>query len=133
MAKAKTQERAAPICPHLNAPCIEHGCRRWAYLQGEDPTTGAKVGDWACTEEWTTKLLIEVSIATRQAGAAVESLRNVTAQLQQQQSQTLLGLMGDSAKLFSAINERLASLEQARDTGPRPVNANLIEDQQHHV
>lgn len=63
-------------CPLLKAPCMEHGCVWYTHILGRHPQTGAEVDEWGCAVLWLPILLIENAQQSRQAGAAVESLRN---------------------------------------------------------
>jgi len=51
-------------------------CHWYVQLRGNDPQTGKPIDEWGCSMAWLPVLLIEGSQQTRQAGAAIESLRN---------------------------------------------------------
>lgn len=68
------------LCPMMKGPCIEHQCRWYVSILGQNPQSGAMIDKWGCTIEFIPILLIENSQQQRQTGAAVESLRNVHAQ-----------------------------------------------------
>lgn len=65
-----------PLCPLLNKPCIEKQCQWFTHIRGMHPQTGADMDMEDCSIKWLPVLLIESSKETRQAAAAVESLRN---------------------------------------------------------
>jgi len=67
---------ADKTCPLLKGACIEHGCRWYIQVLGNNPQTGAPLDKWGCAVEWLPVLLIENSQQQRQTGAAVESFRN---------------------------------------------------------
>lgn len=75
--------RADPglVCPLHKKDVSEvcHTCPFWTQVRGFNPNTGAEVDDWRCAITWLPMLLIENAQQSRQAGAAVESLRNVVA------------------------------------------------------
>ena len=67
------------VCPlhkqDMSKVC--HKCPWWTRLQGKHPNSGDAVDEWGCAVSWLPMLLCENSQQSRQAGAAVESLRNV--------------------------------------------------------
>jgi hypothetical protein len=52
-------------------------CNWYIQVRGSDPQTGKSIDEWGCSMAWLPTLLIEGSQQTRQAGAAIESLRNI--------------------------------------------------------
>src|ERR1700690_1856044 len=56
-----------------------HKCPWWTHLQGTNPNSGDKVNEWSCAISWLPMMLVENSQQTRQAGAAIETFRNVVA------------------------------------------------------
>lgn len=66
----------APMCPLIKADCMQDKCMFWVHLRGQHPQTGADMDMPDCSIKWLPVLLIENSKETRQAAAAVESLRN---------------------------------------------------------
>jgi len=73
-----------PMCPLLKGACIESGCMFWTHVRGTHPQTGAEMDMPDCAVKWLPVLLIENSKETRQAAAAVESLRNESITASQQ-------------------------------------------------
>ncbi|OZA06753.1 MAG: hypothetical protein B7X95_01365 [Methylophilaceae bacterium 17-44-8] len=65
-----------PICPLVKGECLKAGCTFWTNIQGQHPQTGAQMDMPDCAIKWLPVLLIENSKETRQAAAAVETLRN---------------------------------------------------------
>lgn len=63
-------------CPLLKTRCVEHRCRWYIQLLGNDPQTGERLNKWGCAVEWLPVLLIENSQQQRQTAAAVEAFRN---------------------------------------------------------
>lgn len=54
-----------------------HKCAWWIQIRGVHPQTGEPVSDeWGCSMAWLPVLVIETAQQSRQAGAAVESMRN---------------------------------------------------------
>lgn len=66
------------ICPFhkqdVSKTC--HKCPLWVKVHGRNPNTGEDVDDWRCSFAWLPMMLIENAQQSRQAGAAVESMRN---------------------------------------------------------
>jgi hypothetical protein len=63
-------------CPLLQKNCIEHKCAWFIRVAGTNKNTGQPVDDTGCAIAWMPVLMIETANETRQAGAAIESLRN---------------------------------------------------------
>lgn len=63
----------ARTCRDVLAEC---DCPKYVTIRGTDPQTGAPVDRAGCVDSFLPLLLIEGTQQTRQAGAAVESLRN---------------------------------------------------------
>lgn len=61
-----------------------HACPMWIKLRGANPNTGEEIDRWDCSFALLPLLLIENSQQTRQAGAAIESLRNETVRTTEQ-------------------------------------------------
>lgn len=72
-------------CPYtgFTKTCFDgvtkHNCPKWVHVVGMSPNTGQPVDAYDCTDRWLPALLIENAQQSRQTGAAVESLRNVVA------------------------------------------------------
>ena len=64
------------FCPLIKDPCRQLGCNWFIKLRGLDPNTGEEIDDYRCTMAWLPIMLLEGASQTRQAGAAIESLRN---------------------------------------------------------
>lgn len=64
------------ICPLIKKGCIEHRCKFFIHLIGNNPNTGQPVDKYDCAVAWLPILLVEGAQQTRQAGAAIESFRN---------------------------------------------------------
>lgn len=79
-----------PICPLLKSACIKAGCMFWTNIQGQHPQTAAQMDMPDCAIKWLPVLLIEGSKETRQAAAAVESLRNENVTTGQQMTNALM-------------------------------------------
>lgn len=74
-------------CPLLGMkPCAESQCSWWIEIRGKHPQTEEDMNHWGCSIAWMPILQIENSQQTRQAGAAVESLRNNVARAQERLS-----------------------------------------------
>lgn len=67
------------LCPFLKKSCVGHQCKMFVHLTGTNPQTGQPVDEFDCSLGWLPVLLVEGAKETRQAAAAVESLRNVVA------------------------------------------------------
>ena len=78
-------------CP-LGAECEKVGelagekvlfvCPWYQKLRGKDPQSDQEVDEWRCAIGWLPMLHVEHSMFERQTGAAVESLRNETVNVQ---------------------------------------------------
>lgn len=68
-------------------------------MRGNDPQTGQEIDEWDCTVSFLPMLILEASQQARQAGAAVESFRNVATEQNQQLQQNLL----EAQKIVPAI------------------------------
>lgn len=66
------------VCPLHKKDVAEvcHTCPFWTQIRGDNPNTGQPMDTWQCAIAWLPILLIENAQQSRQAGAAVESLRN---------------------------------------------------------
>lgn len=64
------------FCPLIEKNCIEGKCAWWMKLAGTNKNTGEAIEDWGCAVVWMPMLLVENANETRQAAAAVESMRN---------------------------------------------------------
>lgn len=66
------------ICPLHKKDTSEvcHKCPWWSRVVGKNPQSEEMIDDWRCAVALLPMLLIENAQQTRQAGAAVESLRN---------------------------------------------------------
>lgn len=64
------------LCPFLKKDCVGHQCKMYVHLTGTNPQTGLPVDEFDCSFSWLPVLLIEGAKETRQAAAAVESMRN---------------------------------------------------------
>jgi hypothetical protein len=63
----------------MKVNCIEHECKKFVNVIGENPQTGEIVNEWDCADTWVPILMIENSKQQRGTSAAVESLRNEVA------------------------------------------------------
>jgi len=70
------QLKTGTYCPLIKKDCIGLQCNWFIQIRGTNPNTGADVDEWGCSIAWLPHLLIENANQTRQAGAAVESMRN---------------------------------------------------------
>lgn len=66
------------ICPlhKKDVSKVCHTCPMWTQIRGANPNDGSAMDTWQCAIAWLPILMIENAQQTRQAGAAVESLRN---------------------------------------------------------
>jgi len=70
------QVKAGTFCPLIGKDCIELQCAWFTQVRGTNPNTGKEVDEWGCAVSWMPVLAIENAQQSRQAGAAVETLRN---------------------------------------------------------
>lgn len=63
----------ARTCREIVAECE---CPKFVSIKGIDPQSGVTVDRWGCVDTFLPMLLIENAQQTRQAGAAIESMRN---------------------------------------------------------
>ena len=80
------------ICPLLKGACVENRCQWWVQIRGKHPQTGVDIDMHDCAIKWLPVLMIETSKETRQAAAAVESLRNESVTASQQMANAILHL-----------------------------------------
>ena len=66
------------ICPlhKKDTSTVCHKCPWWTRVIGKNPQSEEMIDDWRCAIALLPMLLIEGAQQTRQAGAAVETLRN---------------------------------------------------------
>ena len=66
------------ICPlhKKDTSTVCHKCPWWTRVIGKNPQSDEMIDDWRCAIALLPMLLIEGAQQTRQAGAAVETLRN---------------------------------------------------------
>ena len=66
------------ICPlhKVDTSTVCHKCPWWTRVIGKNPQSEEMIDDWRCAVALLPMLLIENAQQSRQAGAAVESLRN---------------------------------------------------------
>lgn len=64
------------MCPFLNGPCIEHKCKMWVMLLGNNPQTGKELPEYDCSLAWLPILMVENQRASTGIQAATESFRN---------------------------------------------------------
>jgi hypothetical protein len=66
------------ICPlhRQDTSKVCHSCPWWSRVIGKDPQSEATLDEWRCAMALLPMLLIEGAQQTRQAAAAVETLRN---------------------------------------------------------
>ncbi len=84
----------ARSCREIVAEC---DCPKFVSIKGQNPQTGEVVDRWGCVDSFLPLLLIENAQQSRQTGAAIESLRNVVSNAQQDadsRRQELLRLVG---------------------------------------
>lgn len=84
-----------PLCPLLNKPCIETGCKFWTHVLGTNPQTGNPVDHYDCAITWLPVLLVSTAQEVRQGAAATESFRNETVT----RVDRLNNLLGSAAEL----------------------------------
>ena len=78
-------------CPLLKKKCIEHQCKFYVHLLGNDPQTGKGIDKFDCAMAFIPILLIEGAQQSRQAGAAIESFRNEMVQNNHTTHKIMLG------------------------------------------
>ena len=66
----------AKMCPLLKGDCVEHGCKFYVHLIGNNPQTGAPEDKFDCTFAFLPILLIENSQMQRQTHGELNSFRN---------------------------------------------------------
>jgi len=86
-------------CPLVGGPCKKWECKWWIQLRGNHPQTGEPIDEWDCSITMLPMLIIEASSQARQAGAAVESFRNVS----YEQTQELTKVMVQAQEIVPAI------------------------------
>ena len=89
------------LCPLLKSPCIGDQCMFATTVRGTHPQTGEEIDQSGCAVAFLPVLLIENAKASHQTGAALESLRNATANNHDQ----LISLMCQNAGIIEAPNK----------------------------
>lgn len=84
------QLKPGTFCPLIGKDCIGLQCAWFTQVRGVNPNTGEDVDEWGCAVAWGPMLLIENAQQSRQAGAAVESLRNEMVTSQEQNRAVLM-------------------------------------------
>lgn len=84
------QLKTGTYCPLLKKDCIGLQCNWFIQIRGTNPNTGADVDEWGCSIAWLPHLLIENANQTRQAGAAVESMRNESVRMAEKTVRAIL-------------------------------------------
>lgn len=79
------------LCPLLQKACIEHQCKFFIHLLGNDPQTAKPLDKFDCAMAFIPILLIEGAQQSRQAGAAIESFRNEMVRGNQETQRLLIG------------------------------------------
>ena len=69
------------FCPLVQGPCKQLECTWFTQIRGTNPNSGEPVDEWGCAISWLPVLLIENSQMQRHTGAAVESFRNESVDL----------------------------------------------------
>jgi len=79
---AKNNDRKK--CPYTGFAknCVAEKCPKYVVLDGKNPQTGEVVKEEACADTWVPVLIVENTRALSELGAAVESYRNETRNLQ---------------------------------------------------
>lgn len=82
MESEKPRAKSDLHCPFLGKPMktVCHKCALWIKIVGKDPQSMQQYDSWDCSIAWLPVLLVENAQQSRQAGAAVESLRNEMAE-----------------------------------------------------
>ncbi len=99
------------------APCIEHRCRWYIQLIGTNPQTGEQRAEWGCAVEFLPILLIENAKETRQAAAATEAARNVSAGVAASVAELAREVRESTAR--TVAGEVLGELGEQRRLAPR--------------
>ena len=93
------------FCPLMQKQCIEMKCAWFTKLAGTNKNTGEMIDDWGCAVAWLPVLLVENSGETRQAAAAVESLRNENVRGQDATRAALLRMAVDLPPLIGGPDD----------------------------
>tara|TARA_B100000287_G_scaffold418139_1_gene454723 strand:- start:7413 stop:7742 length:330 start_codon:yes stop_codon:yes gene_type:complete len=93
------QLKSGNFCPLVGKDCIQFECKFWNQIKGTNPQTGQEIDEWECTISMLPFLILEASQQARQAGAAVESFRNVSVE----QTKQLTEVMVQAQEIVPAI------------------------------
>ena len=100
-------------CPLNNfEPCKQLDCAWFIQLRGTNPNTGKDVDEWGCAIAWQPILAIEGAQQMRQAGAAVESLRNESVKANQQNLMALYDIASVNPPTKILINDDSENLNE---------------------
>jgi hypothetical protein len=98
-------------CPLLKKDCIETKCAWYGQVRGTNPNTGQDVDTWECVINLLPMLLIENSHKQAQTGAAVESFRNESLNVQKQSVMMMAqALQGEASYPQNVIEEAKVKL-----------------------
>lgn len=67
---------ASKYCPLIKEDCIEHRCKFYIHVQGQDPQTSKTVDHWDCAVAWMPTILLDSSAKIQQTNASIQSFRN---------------------------------------------------------
>jgi len=86
----------ARSCREILAEC---DCPKFVSIKGADPQTGAIIDRSGCVDSFLPLLLMEGAQQTRQAGAAIDALRNEIAKTNDEVKQRLHAFLGGPSTL----------------------------------
>lgn len=87
------------LCPLIQKPCIEHGCKFYIHLLGSDPQNpGGTVDKFDCAIAFLPILLIENANVTRMGNASTDKVANEIRGLRDNPIQIMLPPLKDQLK-----------------------------------
>jgi len=102
----KTEMRDGELCPLLKKECARHQCAWFLRLSGLDPQSGETQDKYMCAIVAQVIVVLEGNKETRQAAAAVESLRNVQAKAGERVGEALENFKQPRAVIGHATTDR---------------------------
>lgn len=103
----KAQKEPGSFCPLIQKECIGWDCSWYTHIRGMNVNTGEEMDHEGCSMAFLPMLLVDNTQQTRQAGAAIESMRNEVVKGQEVANQIA----------YTALTQELPALP-----APDPVN-----------
>lgn len=98
------------FCPLIKKDCVGIKCAWFTQVRGTNPNTGEQIDEWECAINWIPLLVMENTQQERQAGAAIESMRNEIVQSNKENQNLYISAI-NSGVIPAIINSPMNILE----------------------